>query len=78
MSVPKMDHVTNWSSLPDDCIKLIMQSYKIQLRHRMLQAELTDFFELMNASHKTNFNDVLGVMLCLEDYISLGGLSQNW
>ena len=72
-----MRTVTNWSSLPDDCIKVILQSYKIQLRHRMLQAELTDFFELVNGG-EINFDYVSHVMLCLEDYISLGGLTQKW
>ena len=72
VSTKQMDPVTDWSLLPDDCIKLILQSYKIQLRHRMLQAELTGFFEIMNCSKYPNFfYDVLLVMVCLEDHISL-------
>ena len=66
----KMHPVTNWSLLPDDIIKLIMQSYKIQLRHRMVQAELTELFDGINATpEKTSFDYVPGVMLWLEDFI---------
>ena len=45
----------------------------------MMLAELSDFFELMNSTpDKITFNNVFGVMMLLEDYISLGGISQYW
>ena len=48
--------------LPDDCIALIMHSYKIGLWHRMLQAELKYFFYMVDRSLAYTFDGTVSIM----------------
>ena len=52
-----------FASLPDDCIYLIMQSYKIGLRHRMLQADLKNFFYELYVLTEDDWDSVATTLL---------------